>query len=792
MSLKLSKSLFFFLFIFTPLAFGTTEPWSYAIMEITAAIAVISFLISVLKNKADFYEVPGITPLLFFLFYILVQICPLPPLIIKWLSLDAFQIYNTSNLLTDHNSWMSLSVNHKATLSEFFRYATYVLYYFLTVQLLRKKDMLQATAFTITVFGGILAFSSILQFYLTDDMALWFRHSPVNSIVVGPYANHNHYAGLMELIFPVVLGLFLFYRPRIGNTSLIKGIAEIFNQEKANIHILFGTAALLIVTSIFVSLSRGAMISTCLSLLLFTFLLLKRRISKGNTTLLIGVVMLTALSIGWFGWDQIFERFARLKNAQGIIYESRLDFWEDTCGIIKNFKLTGAGMGTFPHIYPLHRSFKSERFLSHAHNDYLELLAEGGIIAFLIAACFLLTLFYKTYKIFSKRRDAFSIYLYIGCITAMVSILLHSFTDFNMHIGANGLWFFFIGAIAISSANTGMRKQSIETRLLPVNSFTKKISLISILSTIAVFSIVYNISNSLGSFYYSNIKNYEMSTSTKPDILKKIEKIADIASVFDPFQADYPFTKAEAAWFLNDVEKARSNFISSIRLAPLHSMHLNRYGTFLVQQKETQKATTALKKSMIYDQSNAEYTYQYAAWLFAKKDIAAAVKYAKKTLTLNEKYFDRIVTVMVVSGVSRGDMEQAIPDLPGPSIEYAKFLSDTGHMKDAVAKYLDILDLIKTFKDESAVDPKRHLRIVRSYYFKIYGFFKKYNDVKNAMEVMEKAEKMLPMDARIKITLGNLYYQQGILYKAKDKYDHALLLEPGNKHALSMIKKINP
>jgi len=48
------------------------------------------------------------------------------------------------------------------------------------------------------------------------------------------------------------------------------------------------------------------------------------------------------------------------------------------------------------------------------------------------------------------------------------------------------------------------------------------------------------------------------------------------------------------------------------------------------------------------------------------------------------------------------------------------------------------------------------------------------------------------MDAVIKVMLGDLYYQQGILYKAFDKYDHALLLEPGNKRALKMIKKINP
>ena len=780
MSLKLSKKLFFFLFIFSPLAFGTTEPWSYAIMEIGTGLACLLFFISVFKNQESLYQVPGIIPLLLFLFYILFQLIPLPPFIVEYLSPQAFTIHQTTNQLLDMDRWMTISVNFKAGLSEFFRYSTYVMFYILTVQLLRKKETLQATVLTIAVFGGLLAFSSILQFYLTENMALWFRYSPINSIVVGPYANHNHYAGLMELIFPVVLGVFLFYRPRIGNTSVLKGIAEIFSQEKANIHILIGASALLIVISIFVSLSRGAMISTCLSLILFILFLLKRKISKGNTILMLGVVILTALSIGWFGWDQVIERFAKLKNAQGIIYEARLDFWQDSQNIIKQYPVTGSGIGTFPHVYPLHRSFTSPYFLSHAHNDYLELLVEGGLIGFFLAASFLLTLFYKTYKVFSKRRDAFSIYLYIGCITAMVSILFHSFTDFNMHIGANGLWFFFIAGIAVSAANTGLRKQSQETRLVPVRSLTTKISSGVMIFAIVICTVLYNFSDLTGRFYYSNIKNFSMSTKTPPEIIKKIQKVADLAYCFDPLQAEYPFIRANTAWFLNDLKSSKSHFVSSIRLNPLKSRHLHRFGVFLETHGELKKAQLAYKKSMLYDQSEPKYTFQYASWLFSQKDFTQGLEYMHKTLLLDEKYFSKVLTSMVVAGINETDMKHAIPDMPGPSIEYANFLSKTGSIKEAVIRYMDTLDLLENQKEPS-----------RSHFFKIYRFFKNHNDIKNAMDVIKRAEIKLPMDASIKITLADLYYQQGIFYKALDKYDHALLLDPGNKKALRMIKKIN-
>ncbi|MCF6247617.1 MAG: O-antigen ligase family protein [Desulfobacula sp.] len=791
MSIKLSKIIFFFLFIFTPLAFGTTEPWAYAIMEILTVTATVLFFFHILKHRAPAYQVPGLFPVTLFLLYILVQLLPMPPSIIQWLSQEAFNIHETTNLITGNNAWMTLSVNQGATLSEFFRYTTYALFYILTVQLLKEKATLQTTALVIVLFGGLLAFSSILQFYMTEDMALWFRHTPKNSIVVGPYANHNHYAGLMEMIFPVVLGIFLFYRPRIGSSSLIKGIAEMMSQEKANIHILIGTSALLILISIFVSLSRGAMISTCLSLVLFTFFLVKRKISKGNTILILSVIMLSALCIGWFGWDQIFERFARLKNAQGAIYESRLDFWKDTANIIGNFTLTGSGMGTFSHVYPIYRTVVSDRFLTHAHNDYLELLAEGGIIGFCLAAIFFITFFYKTYIVFSKRRDAFSIYLYIGCITGIASILFHSVTDFNTHIGANGLWLFFLAGLGVSAANTGLRKHSKDTRLVPINSNMKKTVSFIIVGMVALCAIAFNFSHLVGNFYYSNIRNYIISANTPPIVLEKFKKVAGYAARFNPLQAEYPFSMANSSWFLNDLDQSRNHFKTSIGLDPLNSRHLNRFGTFLARAGENNKADIAFKKSMRYDQSNPDYTFRYAAWLISNNKTDQGVSYMKTVLNLDEKFIDKVLTMMIVKGIDAHKIETVIPKTPGPAIAYSQFLFDTGNKQEAIDRYIETLDLIEAVQPDLKKDLKTHERSIRSYYFLIYRFFKKYNDLKNAMHVMERAERTLPMDAGIKVALGDLYYRQGISYKAAEKYDHALFLQPDNKRALKMLKKIN-
>lgn len=789
MTIKLSKSLFFFLFIFAPLAFGSSEPWSLAILQVVSGSACFFFLVHCLLNKQPLYRVPGLTPLILFLIYILFGLLPLPPGIVAFLSPKAYEIHMTQQQLADISAWMTISVHPKATIAEFFRYAAYVMFYALTVQLLKDKATLKATALVIALFGGLLAFSSILQFYLTDDVALWFRPSPINSIVVGPYVNHNHYAGLMEMIFPVVLGLFLFYRPRIGNTPLLKGIIQIFNQERANIHLLIGAAALLIVVSIFVSLSRGAMISSCLSLIVFTYFLLKRKISKGNTTILIGVIMASALAIGWFGWDQILHRFANLKNAHGIIYESRLVFWKNTIDLIKAFFLTGSGIGTFSDIYPTFRTFLDIHHLFHAHNDYLELLAEGGIIGFILCACFIITLLYKTNAVYSRRRDAFSIYLYIGCLTAIVAMLLHSFVDFNLHVGANGLWFFFIAGIMVSAANTGLQKTSRETRLPKISSGPVKWCTAISIGVVTALLIVFNGYNLIGRFYYVNIKNYDINAYTPSRDLKRIEKVAEHAARFDPLEATYHFVIANTAWFSGDSKKARTHFLESIRLNPIDGRHMSRLAIFYAKQEEIEKAGIAFKASTKYDAVNADYAYQYGFWLLAQDDISEGLKQMRSALSLDEAYFDKVLTAMIVSGIDKNAMEAVIPPLPGPTIAYANFLATTGELENAIQRYLSALDLIRTHYEQTMVD--HQIDRFFNYYHRIFKFFKKYNDMKNAMKVMEHAERTLPADARIKVILGNLYYRQGITYKALEKYEDALLLDPANRNARDMIRKIN-
>jgi len=264
---KASFRLFLFILIFSPLAFGTVEPWSYMVMEAGIFIALGLYLAG--HGKDNLHAVPGAIPLVLLLAYILFQLVPLPAGLVKILSPSSYTLYEETAGAFGQPTWIPLTVNVKATLATFLRLASYVACYILTVLLLTRKDLLRTTVTVVIVFAALVAICAILQRFISPRTTMfWFREIPLNATPTGPYVYHNAYAGLMEMIVPIVLALFFHYRPRTDTKhSLRSSLVHIFDQHRTNIHILLGFTAVLLATAILVSLSRGGIISLSLAIL---------------------------------------------------------------------------------------------------------------------------------------------------------------------------------------------------------------------------------------------------------------------------------------------------------------------------------------------------------------------------------------------------------------------------------------------------------------------------------------------------------------------------------------------
>jgi O-antigen ligase len=105
----------------------------------------------------------------------------------------------------------------------------------------------------------------------------------------------------------------------------------------------------------------------------------------------------------------------------------------------KDFTRFGSGFNTFEEVYPMYKTLPVQAVFQYAHNDYLQLLAEGGIVPFGLAMWFLIAWYRKVGVRWMERHDPFAVYMTLGGMTAVFAILIHSLTDFNLHIPANAL-----------------------------------------------------------------------------------------------------------------------------------------------------------------------------------------------------------------------------------------------------------------------------------------------------------------------------------------------------------------
>jgi O-antigen ligase len=121
--------------------------------------------------------------------------------------------------------------------------------------------------------------------------------------------------------------------------------------------------------------------------------------------------------------------------------------------MIKDHPLLGVGLGAFPTAYPAYgRSSAHRERLEQTHNDYLQLVTDAGLVGGAIGLWFLIILILRGRKRWRDLKTSRSSdrVLFIGGYVAVLGLLVHSLTDFNLQITSNGLLFLLVVALATS------------------------------------------------------------------------------------------------------------------------------------------------------------------------------------------------------------------------------------------------------------------------------------------------------------------------------------------------------
>ena len=111
----------------------------------------------------------------------------------------------------------------------------------------------------------------------------------------------------------------------------------------------------------------------------------------------------------------------------------------------------GTGLGTLQIVFPPYETLYDGRIVNHAHNDYVEALAETGIAGGLCCALYLGLLLFHSSKQLSGSNTSFAAVLNLSGLVACSGFLVHSLVDFNLHLPANAQLFFLVATLATSA-----------------------------------------------------------------------------------------------------------------------------------------------------------------------------------------------------------------------------------------------------------------------------------------------------------------------------------------------------
>jgi O-antigen ligase len=171
---------------------------------------------------------------------------------------------------------------------------------------------------------------------------------------------------------------------------------------------------------------------------------------RGATMIALAFVGLASIAlIVWLGAGTAIERFSKTRLGD-VPLSRRASMFRGAEHIFLDHPVKGVGVGTIVTVFPGYDTGYDGLVVDHVHNDYIEALAETGILGGLCGTAFLWLLFTGARRSFAADQGHFSTALHAGAIAAVCGILLHSFVDFNLHIPSNALLFLLQAYLAAS------------------------------------------------------------------------------------------------------------------------------------------------------------------------------------------------------------------------------------------------------------------------------------------------------------------------------------------------------
>ncbi|HLW85850.1 MAG TPA: O-antigen ligase family protein [Candidatus Sulfotelmatobacter sp.] len=394
----------FGLLMFGPVAFGAVEPWSIFTLETGATLLA---LVWIAKQWLD------------------------GEIKVKWnplfLPMGIFGVLVLLQIVFPISAYRHDTISHAMLL------VAYAILCFLSTQTLLRGAQARRLALIFCIYGSVLAGFALLQGISPNGRLYWMRQPRLGGWIYGPYVNHNHYAGLMEMLIPI---------------PLVLSLSRLAPSKE---RIAAATAAAVMAGTIFLSGSRGGMLALFAELVLLAVVLIKQRHDLRMAAALGLFLLLVVVLLTWLGGDELSRRLATVQGSHSdISNDMRFQINRDGLRMFRRHPVLGWGLGCFPVTYPQFRTFYTNFFVNQAHDDYLQLLVEMGLLGFGVMIWYLVVLFRRAWPKIRHWSSEVGGAMTLACVLGVTGILVHSAVDFNLEIPANAALFYVFCVVAAS------------------------------------------------------------------------------------------------------------------------------------------------------------------------------------------------------------------------------------------------------------------------------------------------------------------------------------------------------
>lgn len=431
------ESILIFLVIFSCLAYGSVTISPITIIETVSGFLILFWLAQMLyKRTLSFVKTGFYAPIILFLCLVIFQLIPLPLNLMRIISTKTAYLYENFISHTALRMFFPLSIYPNATISELLKVLTYTGIFFLIINKIETKKQINFIINTIIFFGAFISIFGIVQKYTHSGRVYWFDPAGSATAAFGPFVNRNNFVGYINMIIPLALGYFLSEMP----------LAK---------RVIYGSCVGIMSLALFLALSRAGILVYIVVLLSMLILSrFKESLKTKTKTLSIWILLVLCSFISFVDIKVVGERLATLFQKETLAIFGHGYSWLDILRIWQDFPIFGTGLGTFGSISSMYKTAPLQNLFTYAHNDYLQLLSEMGLLGFIFISLFFILYFKSVLKMWLKRHDSYVVCLVLGGIASILGILVYSLLDFNLHITANALLFFMILGLVYRLAYT--------------------------------------------------------------------------------------------------------------------------------------------------------------------------------------------------------------------------------------------------------------------------------------------------------------------------------------------------